>query len=247
MLPTFSIPKINNIYPRNNFLNNPLYMQYKNKNSTVRAMPYGLTFYKDFINSISLDADFSIGLPTATYTSTSGIPVMTNGDYNVTVTNADSLKYSITGNRTAEHETIVMKFIPAVTWTGDFMDQFLLYDSFRRIYKGGTSSRPRFDANYSQSTTALVIHSIIPQQNVPYIIAAIAVQSNGNPNQRLIVNNSEVYQTDQSTIDWILPNYSSGYMTIGCSLANINQFKGKISWIKIFNRVLTSSEILNLS
>ncbi len=72
MLATVNKPTINKEQLGNTFFRDPFYMQHKSKNSIVKLMPYGLTFYKDFIGGNGLGSEYSIGSRLETFTVSRG-------------------------------------------------------------------------------------------------------------------------------------------------------------------------------
>ncbi len=226
-----------------------------------RLMPYGLTFYKDFtklpIGTYSgatykewLNADFSIGSPLATFTSTSGSFTITSAGYQATTANDEVLKYLISNNRTAAQETIVIKFTPSVSAVDLAQSAYLTETVIkgRIILLSSIGDDLAFQPNGADSGVALMRtgSGLRPLMNVTYIACAIAMASTGNPNMGLYVDNTSYDSTTQLNTDWTVPAWGS-FFTIGCNSGSAFQLNGVISSIALFNRSLSSTEVLALN
>lgn len=243
MIPTFSIPKINKTYPRNNFLNNPLYLQHKNKDSIVRAMPYGLTFFKSFVNVASLNADYSVGSGIATYTSVSGTPTLDANGYTVTIANVDVLKYATAGNRTAVQETIAIKFQVSslIAATRRTLDSTNTKNRFFSILNGFNILEifPNFDDSVA---VKVAVGTYIPAINTSVVAATVLQHS--SPYATLYRDGTSV--ATYTTGDWITPAWGT-YFFLGCANNNLQQINGIIQSITIFNRALNADEVVAVS
>lgn len=199
----------------------------------------GLTFFKDFTKSGSLDADFALGLRTATYTSTSGSPTTgaANGGYSATVANNDVLKYLIAGNRTAAAETIVIKFTPDSDFANDGVIRFVIdNDTARREIRKeltGTVLTVFPNGYYSRDFVTAILG------NTSYVIAVIC-QASGNPNIRNFLNGVQD-GLDENT-DFTANAWGTSFY-LGVSSYTGSQLNGTIQSIAIFNRALSASEV----
>lgn len=211
---------------------------------TLKALPPGLTFYKDFTRippgtykqSGLLDADFSLGSPVATFTSTSGSFTITSNGYNATVANDEVLSYLISGNRTAATETIVIVFTPTGDFANDGNYRYLVHTSDGDgLVRKATTGRvlyyaPQGGAGYSGATTLL--------DATTYTTSFINYRITGNPNSQIILNGS--VDGTQNT-DYTLPTFGT-YMFFGVSRSGDCQMDGYIAYILVFNRGLSASE-----
>ncbi len=200
-----------------------------------------LTFFKDYVNASGLDADFSIGSPTATYTSTSGTPTLDANGYSATTANDDVLKYAISGNRTAAQETIVIKFMPSSDFVNDGIKRRLITTDTknRSLLKDLTntvvSCFPNFTDNgtvFAQTTTSILASisytlACTISHNSPYIV----VFTNGVSEGSL-----------PSAGDFTSPTWGTS-MYIGSSNSGAEQVDATIQKILFFNRVLTAAEV----
>lgn len=211
-----------------------------------RLMGMGLTFYKNFVNALTLTADYAYGFATAIYTSTSGIPTINANGYSATTANADVLKYAISGNRTAAQETFICKFMPDSSFANDGINRF--------ICDTGNSGVSTVDGALLKTTTGTVIfHSPESSRgysgvtnilgNVSYIVSGLFFGNTGNPNARLYLNS--VLESTQNSDMISSPDFGS-FFYLGTKGTGVNQLNGSIAWVKIFNRPLTASEIATL-
>lgn len=213
--------------------------------------PQGLTFYKDFtkipagtyLNSTMgnyLNADYSIGDPKATFSSTSGSFTITSNGYQATTANDEVLKYLIANNRTAAQETIIIKFTP----TGDFANdgnyrQITTTETKNRcIYKANSSDKTSAQGNASDSGTSNAISTTVLLNGVTYIISGVFFPTN-NPNSSLYVGTS---LENSSNNDFTVPAWGTSF-AIGSSISGFQQANGIFGSVCFFNRVLTLNEI----
>jgi hypothetical protein len=201
----------------------------------------GLTFYKDFTKGGSLNADFSLGSPKATYTSTSGVPTMTGG-YNPAAANADVLKYVNTKNRTATQETIIVKCSTPYNVTAGQAYGYLgviASDTKNRFIEFNQDAGFEFQPNrtdtvacaaswgtFNANTT--VVLSFTCSQSSPYAVAYKDGSSIGTPDT-----------THPFTV-----NAWGTYFYVGCNETSTGQTEGTIKSITFFNRPLSQSEII---
>ncbi len=214
--------------------------KFSNKIGNLIGM--GLMFYKDFTNCTSLTADFSKGNAKAIYTSTSGIPTINSNGYSATTANDDVLKYEIANNRTAEQETIVIKFMPSSDFANDGIKRRLITTDTknRSLLKDLTntvvSCFPNFTDNgtvFAQTTTSILASisytlACTISHNSPYIV----VFTNGVSEGSL-----------PSAGDFTSPTWGTS-MYIGSSNSGAEQLNGFIQKVLFFNRALTASEVL---
>ena len=157
-----------------------------NRYPEIVKMPKGLTFYSKYVGTYArLDAGWSEGIGTATFTNTSGnTPVFDANGISIGTTRDDVLSYEISGNRTAAQETIVIKFTPDSNFANDGVTRTLCdTDTKRRVSR-------------KQTTTTYIIaypnwsDSVAVNRNTNNILANInyvftmTCQSSGNPNDK---------------------------------------------------------------
>jgi hypothetical protein len=228
----------------------------QNEAQRIETMfPIGLTFYKNyaFSNSgdkVSLNADYAIGSPVATYTSTSGVPTVSGGGYNATTANLDILRYAILGNRTAAQETIIISFTPSIDSTSLTANAYLtITDSLggkqRDITISSAADDVFFRPNLTDSGSAILRTGVglHPLAGVTYIISGVAISSAGNPNSAFYVDSTAYDSTTQANTDWTVPTWGA-FFYIGCDATGANQAQGVLGKIAIFNRPLSANEEL---
>jgi hypothetical protein len=205
----------------------------------------GLTFYKDFSRPGNLNADFSVGSPIATYTSTSGTPTFTGGGYNATTANSDVLKYLIAGNRTAAQETIVIKFSLNQDTTAYGANALILASDTksRDIVIQAATDAIYGRANGTDNGTVSALSSTKPLQNITYIYAFSITSS--TPQVTCYVNGSS--EATSTTNTWGGAIAWGTYFQVGCNNNNLTQMEGVVKSIAFFSRNLSASEVLALN
>jgi len=210
----------------------------------------GLTFYKDFTRIVPgtysgagyaglLNADYSVGSGVATFTSTSGSFTITANGYNATTVNDEVLKYLIAGNRTAEQETIVIKFTPTGDFANDGVIRMILSNdgSVRQIRKEATGTVISFFPNLTDSAGVNKSGTTTLLDNVSYLL--IISCTNSPSTYQIFANNSQEGTT--GTDAWTV-NTFSGSFYIGSTATGTLQANGYIEKLLFFNRDLSTSE-----
>jgi hypothetical protein len=236
------------------------------ENGTGKAACTLTTSWRRFTVSASTDGD-DAGKDPAVYieleTNTDAVYIygmqLETGAYatsyipNATTANtrgAEVLKYLISGNRTAAQETIVIKFTPSVSAVDLAQSAYLTETVIkgRIILLSSIGDDLAFQPNGADSGVALMRtgSGLRPLMNVTYIACAIAMASTGNPNMGLYVDNTSYDSTTQLNTDWTVPAWGS-FFTIGCNSGSAFQLNGVISSIALFNRSLSSTEVLALN
>lgn len=210
--------------------------------------PQGLTFYKDFTkipagthsDSAWLNADYSIGSPVATFTSTSGSFTITSSGYQATTANDEVLKYLIAGNRTAAQETIVIKFTPTGDFANDGVDRFLLSSDTkeRSIKKYQTSTVANFRPNENDNSSVAAATTTTPLDGVSYIIICVAQHT--SPYVQTYLNGA--LQGSYTTGDYTTNAWGTSFY-IGTRMTTGKEFNGYIAKVLFFNRALSASEV----
>jgi hypothetical protein len=224
-------------------------------NSLREKFPRGLTFYKDYANipngtyakatyQYLLNADFALGSPAATNTSTDGNFVI-DGGYKATTANADVLKYLIAGNRTAAQETFIIKFSQTYNFNEVTVVLSRIIDTTsgkRVIYYGNAGDvgyyfQPKGDAT-AQLTTG---NSYLANTNY---VMAFTCQSTGNPNSELYINGTSITSdnTDFTGTFSTDTEFCLGNRPAGDRGNNIT-----IKSVAFFNRVLSAGTVLALN
>jgi len=209
--------------------------------------PAGLTFFKNYLTAIkcSLHANFSLGSPKFTFTSTSGSFTITSAGYQATTANDEVLKYLIANNRTAAQETIVIKFTPTGDFANDGVARRILSNDtkVRDIQKVSSRNDIAVYPNVTDDVGCVFISSTIPLNGITYVLCAVFYGPSESTNGRLYVNTTpeSLTTTNYTTNEW------SGSFYIGCKYDGTNQLNGVISSIAFFNRSITASEILALN
>lgn len=225
-------------------------------NWTLPSQLYGCTFYKDFTAITPgtyasatymslLNADFSVGSPTATFTSTDGNFVITAAGYQATTANDEVLKYAIANNRTAATETIVIKF--TLDGTAHTADDYHLQDTDTkqrdmkmRTFGSGTI---RIAPNFTDAATVYAISTFVPDVSTTYVLSAVF--QTASPNVNLYFNG--ISDITSTTNTWNGSMAWGTYFYIGCRKESDKQLKGVISSVAIFSRALTQAELLALN
>jgi hypothetical protein len=158
--------------------------------------------------------------------------------------NAETLKYLIAGNRTAAQETIAIQFMPlGGSFANDGIQRFLMSTdaSSRSIDKntGGSVIRLRPNAtdnsevNRSTTTTNLV--------NTSYVYTATLIQ---NPSSYKVFLNG-LQESPEGTTEWSVNTWDSdAMMWVGRATTAGTQLNGLIQGIHVYNRSLSSGEVL---
>lgn len=203
----------------------------------------GLTFFKDYTNGGSLNADYSVGNGIATFTNgASNVPTF-NGGISMTSAGVDVLKYQTLGNRTAAQETIVIKFAP----TGDFANDgvYRIISSTdtktRQIRKDDTGTVVKFIPNNTDSPTSNPVTTTTPLDGVSYVSTLICKKTSPYALNYLdgVLEGSD---TDNFT-----NNAWGTYFYIGCAVSGDLQLNGIIHKVAFFNRALSQSEVATVT
>ena len=215
--------------------------------------PRGLTFFKNFANipagvyaaasfGYLLNADFALGSPVATITSTDGNFTIANGGYNATTANDDVLKYLISGNRTAAQETIVIKFsVLSGNFANDGIERWITCSDtkVRGFRKSTTGTAPAFRPNTDDSPAVVANASTVPLLNTTYTFALVCQHS--SPYAQVYLNG--VSEGTYTTGDFVNPawgtNFYLGVYSDGSKQGNI-----VVTSISIFNRPLSASDLI---
>lgn len=218
----------------------------KQLNSGLKFPP-GLTFYKKFSTAIKckLNANYSLGSPIFTYTSTSGLFTISGGGYSSTTANADVLKYLIAGNRTAAQETIVIKFTPTGDFANDGVIRHILDADADRITlrKNTTGTKAVFYPNLTDNSSSATTPDKTLLSGVSYLICAISYGATTDMNSQVFING---IADGHDHTDYLQPTLGTSFY-IGSSNAGVTQLNGVFYSVAIFNRVLSESEILALN
>jgi len=205
----------------------------------VTGGPGSLTFFKDYTHGGSLDADYSVGSPTATFTNTSNnTPVFSNG-ISITTARTDVLKYAISGNRTAAQETIIIKFTPDSNFANDGVGRKITSCNTltRMLDKSTTGTVVRFDENGSRiaaSTTNIML-------NTSYVVTGVLKQA-GNHNKEIFINGTSEGSEDTDFTDTL-----GNYFYLGTDTGGGATLNGLIQKVAIFNRALSESEVQSVT
>lgn len=217
---------------------------------TLKAMPSGLTFYKDFTRippgtysqSGLLDADYSIGSPVATFTSTNGTFTITANGYNATTANDEVLKYLIDNNlnRSPSAETIIIKFTPTGDFANDGVNRYLLSSDTkeRNIKKYQTAVIANFRPNESDSSLVVAGTVTTPLDGVSYIIICVAQHT--SPYAQTYLNGA--LQGSYTAGDYTTNAWGASFY-IGTRFTAEGGFNGYIAKVMFFNRALSASEV----
>ena len=206
--------------------------------STGLKFPPGLTFYKDFRSAVklSLHANFSLGSPRFTFTSTNGLFTITSAGYQATTANDEVLTYLIDKNRTAAQETIVIKFtLSTVGGTGFFFDS----DDDRRVaYRPvGDPLKFTYYPNFTKNNLIKAVGADLAA-NTTYTIAVVT--QHASPYINIFHNGTSegTYTTGDYTT-----NAMGTLFYIGCRNDGTSQMLGTVKSTAYFNRALSASEV----
>lgn len=201
------------------------------------GFPLGCTFFADYTDGKNgVNADFSIGSPTATYTSTSGTPDL-DGGYHATTANADVLKYETSGNRTAATETIVVKFAPS--WNGNAaVDNWLTSTDTkaRDFWVANVTDKAVWQPNASDSGGVSCDGTSTIVAGTTYVYIGIA--QHASPYAQFFVNGGSS-EDPYTGGDYTNPAWGN-YFYIGVNSTGANQLNGIVKSVAFFNRVLSS-------
>lgn len=217
--------------------------------SLREKFPRGLTFYKDFTrippgeyagadNIKLLYADFAMGSPVATFTSTSGNFTITSSGYQSTTANDEVLKYLISGNRTAAQETIIIKWTP--TYGTNVNDNKALSDTDTksRLFRNGWAAGIRGQPNGTDSGTCSADGDSSWSANQTMIWAF----SMGHTSPYAVIYNNSVIINSETVNDFTNPAWGN-FFYVGCHNTGAGQANAAIGKIMIFGRFLTTLEI----
>jgi hypothetical protein len=213
----------------------------------LRAMG-GLTWYKKFsycVYSSELNADFALGLPTATFSLSSGALTCTAAGYSATTTRGDILRYPIANNRSAAVETIIIRFQPLSAFSNDGQDRYILRTDTpkRSILKVSSRNDIAFYPNQTDSAASVSTSTTNPLGGTTYTICCIAYGPSETKNSEIFTNGNSV---GSNNTDYVSPTLGT-YSFIGVSDLLSSQLNGTILSIALFNRALSISEILILN
>jgi hypothetical protein len=154
---------------------------------------------------------------------------------------ADVLTYLTAGNRNANEETILIKFMPL---GGSFANDGILrvmVDSstkIRKIDKNTTGNVLRIFPNGSDSASVQKASTTVPALNTSYVVGGVFKHS--SPYANIYVNG--LSEGTYTVGDWTTNAWGSTFY-IGSNSAGINQLSGIIQRVAIFNRALTANEM----
>jgi len=212
----------------------------------------GLTFYKDFTRIAPgtysaagyaglLDADFAMGSPVATFTSTDGNFTITSAGYQATTANDEVLKYLIAGNRTAATETIVIKFTPTGDFANDGVGRFLTDTDTKRRWLDKLSAGTRINSrpNSSDNSGVQADSTTTPLDGVAYVVCSS--YQHASPYISVYIDGSG--QATYTLGDYTTPAWGTNFY-VGSDNSGTFQTNGRIAKIAFFSRPFSSSEVL---
>jgi hypothetical protein len=158
---------------------------------------------------------------------------------------AEVLTYPISGNRTAETETIFVKFAPSTDFANDGVPRQLIATSTkdRRISKNSTATVLNFYPNTNDSSGTNAVGTTNILSNTSYVVTGVAYGATASTNARIYVNGiSEGTDAD----DYTSPAWGTNFY-IGSNSTSASQLNGTIQKVAIYNRALSDAEVLTVS
>lgn len=172
----------------------------------------------------------SLGYPTSLIPTTNG----------ALTRNGDTLTYPIAGNRTAETETIAVKFMPLDAFTSGLTYRVLIDNPTKGRWFGNDTGITTliYQPNYIDTVACSVSSTTTPLANTSYVATAVSYGPTAAKNAEIYMNGvSEGFDNDNYTANAWSGNFSvGGYTTVG-------QLNGLIQSVAIFNRALSVAEV----
>ena len=172
-------------------------------------------------------------------------PVMTSYTPNATTAvtrGAEVLTYLIANNRTAEAETIVIKFAPGGTFANDGVERDISGTDTknRAIFKVNTRSDVTSYPNITDSGSSVAISNTSPINNTKLVVSSVF--QHVNPYANIFYDG--VSKGTETVDDYINPLWGASFY-LGSNNAGANQGNIIIERVEIYNRPLSASEVLN--
>jgi hypothetical protein len=209
-------------------------------------LPTGLTFYNYFSNAVSgdkitLNADYSIGSPVATFTSTSGSFTITSSGYQATTANDEVLKYLTSLNCTAAVEMIIIRFtVLSSNFANDGVLR-ILHDTDtkqRWILKFTTSAGINIYPNYTDSNSSTVVTTTSLVNGSTYTFVGIMYGETAGTNVGSYI---DAVLQNTSTNNYTAPTWGD-YFYLGSRNTGASQANISIKSFARFSRALSASE-----
>lgn len=227
-------------------VNSPSFCPNKNLSSSGNKAGKNLrgqTFFANYTKG-KINAKMAKGSRTATFTNTSGnVPVFSNG-ISMGTTRTDVLTYPILNNRTAEQETIFIKFIPDTDFANDGTERDLTDTQTRQRFirkrSATNTDRLSFQPNSTDSINSVSYTTTVPLANTSYVVCGVAYGTTAGINSEIYLNG--VSERSETT-DYTSPAWGTIF-SLGSASGGGNQLNGIIQKVLIFNRALTADEVL---
>lgn len=160
---------------------------------------------------------------------------------------AEVLTYPISNNRTAEKETIFIKFALGSDFANDGTERDLTdthtKQRFIRKRSATNTDRLSFQPNSTDSGSSVSYTTTVPLANTSYVVCGVAYGTTAD-------TNSEIYLTGISerseTTNYTLNAWGTVF-SLGSASGGSNQLNGIIQSVSIFNRDFTVSEVAAVS
>ena len=158
---------------------------------------------------------------------------------------AEVLTYPILNNRTAEQETIVIKFAPRSAFANDNVERVICStDTKNRVVrKLNTGTKAYFAPNITDSSAANTSSTTVPAANTSYVVCSVAYGSTAGTNAEIYINGiSEGTDADNYTT----PAWGTNFY-VGSKNDGTLQLNGIIQKVAMFGRAMIAAEIMEVT
>lgn len=152
----------------------------------------------------------------------------------------EKLSYVLTNNRTADTETVFVKFTPF--WNGADAGSYRLTSTLtkeRIIFLDAATDVLAFRPNSNDSGTASISSSIVPVRYSPYVVAGVAYGTGADVNQEIYVAGAS---EGTNTTDYLSPAWG-GTFYMGCRQADGLELFGILHAVAFYSNALDSTAI----
>jgi hypothetical protein len=160
---------------------------------------------------------------------------------------AETLKYAISGNRTAAQETIAIQWVSGFTNGASISNKYLLSTSSPdRQTKYGAAGDFRHIPNAASGSCTTAFNSLSTSINTSYILTLIS-NSVSSPYAEYFLDGIDAAKDETADTYTVNAWEADDYMFVGSNNGGTEQISGIVKKVCSFNRILSSSEKSSLN